>query len=132
MADDASQGSSRGSSPRKPVEVAPPGRSTAEQTPQERHDWGKATRAPEERHFLVGPRLRSRLQFIDVRLQGAPAGKAILTRECELRVRKLACRILRAQLTELILRSLTEPVEVGTCGECSSHDTFLLLRPMSA
>jgi uncharacterized protein (TIGR00730 family) len=46
------------SSPRKPVEVAPPGRSTAEQTPQERHEWGKATRAPEERHFLVGPRLR--------------------------------------------------------------------------
>ena len=44
--------------PRKPVEVAPPGRSTAEQTPQERHEWGKATRTPEERHFLVGPRLR--------------------------------------------------------------------------
>jgi len=44
--------------PRKPVEVAPPGRSTADQTPQERHEWGKATRAPEERHFLVGPRLR--------------------------------------------------------------------------
>ena len=44
--------------PRKPVEVAPPGRSTADQTAQERHEWGKATRAPEERHFLVGPRLR--------------------------------------------------------------------------
>jgi uncharacterized protein (TIGR00730 family) len=44
--------------PRKPVEVAPPGRSTSEQTPQERHDWGKSTRAPEERGFLVGPRLR--------------------------------------------------------------------------
>ncbi len=48
----------RAKEPRKPVEVAPPGRSTAEQTPQERHDWGKATRTPEERHFLVGPRLR--------------------------------------------------------------------------
>src|SRR6187401_2788656 len=54
MADDAP----RATEPRKPVETAPPGRSTAEQTPQERHEWGKATRAPEERHFLVGPRLR--------------------------------------------------------------------------
>ena len=44
--------------PRKPVEVEPAGRSTAEQTPQERHEWGKATRTAEERHFLVGPRLR--------------------------------------------------------------------------
>ena len=48
----------RAKEPRKPVEAAPSGRSTAEQTPQERHEWGKATRTPEERHFLVGPRLR--------------------------------------------------------------------------
>ena len=44
--------------PRKPVEVAPAGRPTAEQTPQERHEWGKGTRAPEERRFLLGPHLR--------------------------------------------------------------------------
>ncbi|HXT21749.1 MAG TPA: TIGR00730 family Rossman fold protein [Thermoanaerobaculia bacterium] len=44
--------------PRKPVEVAPPGRSTAEQTPQERHEWGKAARDPEERQFLLGPHWR--------------------------------------------------------------------------
>jgi uncharacterized protein (TIGR00730 family) len=43
---------------RKPVEVAPAGRSTAEQSPEERHRWGKGTRAPEERHFLFGPLLR--------------------------------------------------------------------------
>jgi len=49
---------SRAKESRRPVEVAPPGRSTADQTAQERHEWGKATRAPEERHFLVGPRLR--------------------------------------------------------------------------
>jgi hypothetical protein len=44
--------------PRNPVKVAPTGKSTAEQSPQERHDWGKDTRAPEERRFLVGPHLR--------------------------------------------------------------------------
>jgi uncharacterized protein (TIGR00730 family) len=44
--------------PRRPVEVAPPGRATVEQTPNERHRWGKAARAPEERRFLLGPRLR--------------------------------------------------------------------------
>jgi uncharacterized protein (TIGR00730 family) len=49
---------SRTRRPRKPVEVAPVGRATSEQSPQERHDWGKATRAPEEHRFLVGPRLR--------------------------------------------------------------------------
>jgi len=54
MADDTP----RATEPRKPVETAPTGRSTAEQTPQERHEWGKATRAPEERRFLVGPRWR--------------------------------------------------------------------------
>jgi hypothetical protein len=45
----------RGEEPRKPVEVAPAGRATAEQTPQERREWGKRTRAPEERRFLLGP-----------------------------------------------------------------------------
>jgi uncharacterized protein (TIGR00730 family) len=44
--------------PRKPVEVAPAGRTTAEQSPGERHEWGKRTRAPEEHRFLLGPRLR--------------------------------------------------------------------------
>jgi uncharacterized protein (TIGR00730 family) len=40
------------------VEVSPPGKATAEQTPEERRRWGKATRDPEERQFLRGPRLR--------------------------------------------------------------------------
>src|SRR5688572_3246158 len=44
--------------PHEPVEVSPPGVATSEQTPQERKEWGKAARDPEERQFLVGPRWR--------------------------------------------------------------------------
>jgi uncharacterized protein (TIGR00730 family) len=40
------------------VEVAPAGKATAEQTPEERKRWGKEARGPEERKLLVGPRLR--------------------------------------------------------------------------
>ncbi|HEV8628756.1 MAG TPA: TIGR00730 family Rossman fold protein [Thermoanaerobaculia bacterium] len=47
-----------GKDTRKPVEMAPAGRSTAEQTPEERRRWGKGTRAPEEGRFLFGPLLR--------------------------------------------------------------------------
>jgi hypothetical protein len=45
------------------VEVAPPGKATAEQTPQERQRWGKEARGPEERKLLVGPRLRTEELF---------------------------------------------------------------------
>jgi uncharacterized protein (TIGR00730 family) len=48
----------RAQDPKKPVKVAPAGKATADQSPQERHEWGKGTRAPEERRFLVGPHLR--------------------------------------------------------------------------
>jgi uncharacterized protein (TIGR00730 family) len=58
MPDAPNPGEPDPNAPRKPVEVAPPGRSTAEQTPEERHRWGKGTRAPEERRFLLGPLLR--------------------------------------------------------------------------
>ena len=48
----------RAEDPKNPVKVAPAGKSTAQQSPQERHEWGKGSRAPEERRFLVGPHLR--------------------------------------------------------------------------
>jgi hypothetical protein len=41
-----------------PVQADPAGRATSEQTPEERQRWGKDSRAPEERQFLWGPRLR--------------------------------------------------------------------------
>ena len=40
------------------VEVDPPGKRTAEQSPEQRRRWGKSTRDPDERHFLGGPLLR--------------------------------------------------------------------------
>ena len=43
---------------RQPVEVEPAGVATSEQTPQERKEWGKSARDPEERQFLGGPRWR--------------------------------------------------------------------------
>ena len=58
MADDPAPGARKSPQPRKPVEVAPPGRATSEQSPEERHEWGKGTRAPQERRFLLGPLLR--------------------------------------------------------------------------
>ncbi len=47
-----------GEAPHRSVAVSPVGRASSEQTPQQRHRWGKETRAPEERHFLLGPHLR--------------------------------------------------------------------------
>jgi uncharacterized protein (TIGR00730 family) len=51
--------------PAKPprVQVAPPGRATVEQSPEERQRWGKESREPEERKFLWGPRLRGEELF---------------------------------------------------------------------
>ena len=45
------------------VEVAPPGRATAEQSPEERRRWGKEPKDREERELLVGPRLRTEELF---------------------------------------------------------------------
>ena len=45
------------------VEVEPPGRATAEQSPEERRRWGKEPKDREERELLVGPRLRTEELF---------------------------------------------------------------------
>ena len=58
-----------------------------------------------------------------MRFEGAPALEAIVIGDRELRLMQLGIGLTSAQLGKPLLSGLSEPVEIGVCGQGLRHGT---------
>ncbi len=63
------------------------------------------------------------IDVVDVRLQRAPAGKAMVSGDGKLRLMQLGIGRMRAQFDKPLLGGLLQPVEIGIRGQCLRHGT---------
>src|SRR5687767_14710497 len=66
---------------------------------------------------------------LDMRFEGAPALEAIVIGDRELRLMQLGIGLISAQLSKPLLSGLSEPVEIGVCGQSLRHGTPSFCAP---
>jgi hypothetical protein len=73
-----------------------------------------------------------RLSSVDLGLEGTPASKPVLPRECKLRAGKLGVGVDFAERVELLLGSFPQPIETRPRWERLRHKTPSFVAPVSA
>src|SRR5262249_60865025 len=63
------------------------------------------------------------VDVVEMRLQRAPAGKAMVSGDSKLRLMQLRIGRVRAQFNKPLLRGLLQPVKIGIRGQCLRHGT---------